>query len=118
MKKTTFTMAILTIYTSALFAGGDNRVTMTDMKEALYGVVLSTDKLQKEGLMTQDRVGKIETIVPDVERNTDVIRTMVTRLNELGIVTDVSKNNEVSGEIERFVDRNKHLLPQAARGVR
>lgn len=106
-----------TLTVSTLFAGGDNRVSMTDIKEALYNLVIESGKTEKSLREQDDRISNIEPKMPIIDRNSKHIAIILDRLNTLGVPMQ-GGNEYISSEIARFVDENKYLLPQSAAGVR
>lgn len=115
MKKSIVMIAVLF---SIANAGGDNKVTMTDLKEAVYNLVISSDKNAQKVQSIEERISKVEPAIPSVDKNTKKISMIIERLNELGVPSNVSQNAEINDEISRFVNANKHHLPQSAAGVK
>lgn len=111
-------MILIALLFSMANAGGDNKVTMTDLKEAVYNLVIASDKNGQKVQSIEERISKMEPTIPSVEKNTKNISMIVERLNELGIPSNVSQNGEINDEISRFVNANKHYLPQSAAGVK
>jgi hypothetical protein len=109
-------IAVLLCSTS-LFAGGDNKVSMTDMKEALYNLVISADKSEVKMTSMDERISRLEPIAPSVERNSKSLSSIINRLNELGVPTSYEQNQDISDEISRFVKQNPQYLPQGTQGV-
>jgi len=109
---------IVMMCSTSLFAGGDNKVSMTDMKEALYNLVITADKTDKSIAVLDDRISKIEPVIPSVERNSKNVASLINRLNELGVPTSTDQSQDISDEISRFVKQNRQFLPQGMQGVR
>ena len=119
MKMNTAIMAVVLIVANQnLYAGGDNQVTMTDMKEALYNLVIYSDKQNLDLNAINMRVSAIEPVMPVIEKNKNNISQIIERINELGIPLEVAQNAEISNGISQFVESNKHLLSKNAQGIR
>lgn len=106
------------VVATSLFAGGDNRVSMTDIKEALYNLVISSGKTDREIESAKERISKLEPLGQVVDRNNKNLSMLIERLNTLGVQIDPKSNQDISIEISRFVEQNTQLLPSSARGVR
>jgi hypothetical protein len=115
MKKGILLIAVLF---SIANAGGDNKVTMTDIKEAVYNLVITSDKNNKSMQSLEERISKVEPSISLVDKNTNNISMIVDRLNELGVPANTSQNAAINEDISRFVNANKHYLPQSAAGIR
>lgn len=111
MNKKTLLALTTMIFASSVFAGGDNTVTMTDIKEATYKLVMDSKKTNEQVLNIDERLKNVEPKIPFVQQNTQNINGIIRRLNELGIADSVSKNKEVTSVIENYVTANKYLLP-------
>lgn len=109
---------LIALMSSSLLASGDNKVTMTDIKEALYNLVISSDKNDQSIKKLNTQVAELSSVPPAVERNTKNISIMADRLNELGVQTNPLASSSVTSEISQFVSQNRQFLPQDARGVK
>lgn len=119
MKKTIKSVFICMAFSgTCVYAGGDNQVSMTDIKEALYNLVIASDKSNKVIDLLDERITKLEPLSPVVEKNQRNISAIVARINELGIPSTVEQSNEVNSEISRFVEYNKHLIFSSGQGNR
>lgn len=112
MKKRIITGTALLFVSTAIFAGGDNTVGVADLKEATYKLVVDYEKANENLTSLNERLGKIEPLVPSISKNTQSITDMVKRLNELGVPATTTKNKAVNDEISNYVNNNRYLLPQ------
>lgn len=108
MKKTVIGALIIS---SFCYAGGDNKVTMTDMKEALGILIDASAKTQAAQESLKIRVDAIEPSIPIITTTKDRVQALTARLNELGVSTSVSQSHAISDEISAFVQANKTILP-------
>lgn len=105
---------ILGLFSAVLFAGGDNRVTMTDMKEALTILIDKSVKNEKDLGVLERKVVAIEPFVALTDRNSVDLRNIQGRLNELGVVTNPNTNNLMWNDIRKFIGSNKGQFPLGA----
>ncbi|MDD3465659.1 MAG: hypothetical protein PHE67_00800 [Campylobacterales bacterium] len=104
----------MTFLTQIAFAGGDNRVTMTDMKDALGTLIDKSEAYDRDIKLLNKRVSSVEPAVLLADKNALEIRNMKSRLNELGVNTDPYSNSLMWNEIRKFINSNKTQLPNGA----
>lgn len=100
------------------YAGGDNRVSMTDMKEALFSLILESRKSNEALEALSVRLANVEPSVKDTESNTRAVAAMIARLNQLGVPSTTRESDELDKVISSYVEENMADLPKAAVGVR
>lgn len=103
--------AILMLITSLINASEDNRLTMTDLKEALYTLIQESNENDIVKQKYKERLEKLEVSVPTITKNSNNISAIVMRINELGVPA-ASQMQETSSEIDKFVKANQYLLPK------
>lgn len=112
MKKRIIIGSMFLFMSTAIFAGGDNIVGVADLKEATYKLVIDYEKANESLNSVNERLGKVEPLVPSISKNTQNITDIVKRLNELGVPATTTKNKAVNDEISNYVNSNRYLLPQ------
>lgn len=89
----------------------DNSVTMTDLKEATYKLVIESKKTNVTIEDMEARLKKVEPIPAVSAKNTTEISNIVTKLNSLGLQVSPESDQAINTDIENFVNLNRHLLP-------